>query len=81
MGQLRNETTQNLQKLLERDEKFENLLQKADDMNHVTVKLKKKTVKVKRQSFFSSVQGRVILVLIVFVRDIFDFFYARSCST
>lgn len=73
MGQLRDETTQNLQKLLERDEKFENLLQKADDMNHVTVKLKKKTVKVKRQSFFNSVQGRVLLVLIVFVTFYPDF--------
>lgn len=71
MGELRDETTKNLQKLLERDEKFDNLLRKADDMNHVTVKMKKKTVKVKRQALWSSVKVRVFLVIIAIVRSRF----------
>lgn len=73
MGELKEETTKNLQKLLERDEKFDNLLRKADDMNHVTVKMKKKTVKVKRQALWSSIKVRVALVFIALVKFTFYF--------
>ena len=52
MDQVKDETTRNLQKLLERDDKFDSLINKADQMGQVAIVMKKKTVKVKRKAMW-----------------------------
>ena len=73
MGLLKDKTNDNLQKLLDRDEKFDNLLEKADHMQDVTIKMKKKTVQVKRKAIWSGIGFKLLMIFVSLVRLILTF--------
>jgi hypothetical protein len=56
-----------LQKLLERDEKFDNLINKADQMGQVAIVMQKKSKKVKRKAMWDGYKVKLIFALIFIV--------------
>jgi len=71
MGLLKEKTTDNLARLLDRDEKFDDLLQKADTLGEVTVQMQKKTIKVKRKAIWSGIGFKVAMIFMSLVRIFF----------
>ena len=65
LDQAKDATTRNLQKLLERDDKFDNLINKADQMGQVAIVMQKKAKKVKRKAIWDSYKVRIIFIIVL----------------
>lgn len=66
-GELKETTTQNLAKLIEREDKLDDLLGKADEMGAVAIKMKKRSVQVKRKAILNSLMAKIMLGFIILV--------------
>ena len=84
LGDLKVQTTRNLNDLLKRDEKLDTLMERANDINIGVVQLKKKTVTVKRKSMWTGIKFKVMMAFVVVVSDflllvqVVDFFSSLS---
>ena len=67
LGDLKVQTTKNLNDLLKRDAKLDALMDKANDINIGVTTFKKKAVVVKRKSMWAGIKFKVIMVVVVIV--------------